>query len=81
MVVIPATVRELTGVLNYSGSSSFYINQGTKTDTLLYGNHVCFGGTSGAIQTAANVVFPFPTLIENAELLFGPLKYKLLVVL
>ena len=22
--------------------------------TLLYGNHVCFGNTSGAIQTAAN---------------------------
>ena len=45
---------ELTGVLNYSGPSSFYINQGTNTDTLLYGNHVCFEGTSGAIQTAAN---------------------------
>ena len=45
---------ELTGVLNYSGSSIFYINKGTNTDTLLYGNHVCFGNTSAAIQTAAN---------------------------
>ena len=44
----------MTGVLNYSGSSSFYINKGTNTDTLLYGNHVCFGNTSGAIQTASN---------------------------
>ena len=42
----------LTSGLYYTGTSSFFINQGTNTDTLLYGNHVCMGNTSGAIRAS-----------------------------